>query len=256
MEGQSTQQVSSHAKAVRVLISGSVLTHHPFQGGSRGRAGPEGPRGAGEGKRSSAPTNREHPAFGMDTQCATREGSGSPGAQIPAGTRPRPPCAGLSAGSPQPGPAQLGWLWRRSLSQLNPAGPPQCPSTWQRGGAELEPPHTWMRTHLQPSPLICFVNSFSLEGAERAAVKRYPHVKQVSSHPRDRRGAAPACRPLPAPHPSAPQGGEGWAGTEAGPGSADTLRHSRDEPPPPSASAPLQQNRSSNAAFPHTQSAI
>lgn len=67
MEGQSTRRVSSHANAVRVLISGSVLTHHPFQGGSRGRAGREGPRGLGWGEGALPLMSREHPAFGMDT---------------------------------------------------------------------------------------------------------------------------------------------------------------------------------------------
>lgn len=187
-----------------------------------------------------------------------REGSGSLGAQFPAGTQPHAPVPGSLPAAPsraRHSSAHSGAAASPSLIQPGPTVSQHVAA----GGAQLEPPHTWMRTHLQPSPVMCFVNSFSLEGAEKAAVKHYHCMKQASSHPQDRRGAAPACRPLPAPHPSiqlcVPHGGIGWAGTEAEPGSADTLWHSRDKLPPPFASAPLQQNRSSNAAFPHTHSA-
>lgn len=53
------------------------------------------------------------------------------------------------------------------------------------GGEQLKPPLPARPcTYLQLSSLLmCFVNSFSLEGARRAAVKCYHRVHQGSSHP-------------------------------------------------------------------------
>lgn len=72
--------------------------------------------------------------------------------------------------------------------------------------------------HLQPSPVMCFVNSFSLEGAERAAVKHYHPLKQASSHPRDRQGAAdPLLHPSPAPSSVSRTEEQGGQGPKRGP---------------------------------------
>lgn len=96
----------------------------------------------------------EHPRFGMDTH--THKKAACP--QIPGGTEP-PPCQH----------PQLCWLWCHSQPQFNPARPQSTPAG-AAGGAQLQSPHARMNTHSQISPVICLVNSFSLQG-QRVAVK-------------------------------------------------------------------------------------
>jgi len=180
----------------------------------------------------------------------TREGGRSPGAQTPTGTRPRAPVPGsLPAPPAGPGAARLA-----PVPQPVPASPswaPQRPSAWRGGSTAQTTPRR--DAHALTAFSGDVLREFVQPGGDRESRSAALSPRQTGLFPPPgRRGAAPACRPPPAPQPSARHGG---AGSEAGPSSADTLRHSRDEPPPPSASAPLQQNRSSNAASPHTQPA-
>lgn len=139
------------------------------------------------------------------------EGSVSPGAQIPAGTCP-PPCQ-----HPQSGLAQLSLLQCHSQSQFKPARPQSIPAQ-AAVGAQLQSPHARMHRHLQISPVICLVNSFSLEG-QRMAAKHY-QPNQTIPNPETSRGlpglqttpnSIPAhrgrrCKAQLCRHPPAPQG--------------------------------------------------
>lgn len=142
----------------------------------------------------------EHPRFGMDTH--THKKAACP--QTPGGTEP-PPCQH----------PQLCWLWCHSQPQFNPARPQSTPAG-AAGGAQLQSPHARMNTHSQISPVICLVNSFSLQG-QRVAAKHdqsnqtipSPDTSRVglqnlppNSIPaqRGRRCKAQICR-----HPPAPQ---------------------------------------------------
>lgn len=160
------------------------------------------------------------------------EGRVSPGAQIPAGMWP-PPCQ-----HPQSGLAQLSLLQCHSQSQFKPARPQSIPAQ-AAGGAQLQSPHTQMHTHLQISPVICLVNSFSLEG-QRVAAKHYQPNQTILS-PETSRGGCLACRP-----PQTPSLHRG-AG-DGRPSSADTLQHHRDKSPPCLCS--LWPHNSSHAAHP------
>lgn len=144
----------------------------------------------------------------------THEGSVSPGAQIPAGTWP-PRCQ-----HPQSGPAQLSLLQCHSQSQFNAARPQSIPAR-AAGGAQLQSPHAPTHTHLQISPVICLVNSFSLEG-QRVAAKHY-QSNQTIPNPETNRGL-PSLQTTPPQTPSHHRG----VG-DARPSSADTLQHHRDQ---------------------------
>lgn len=96
--GRSEHSASFITRKCRVLISGSVLTHHPFQGGSQGRAGPEGPRGLCWG--AGAPSYMQGTPHIWDAHtCAMREGSRSSGHRSPLAPGHVPPAG--------PGTAQL-----------------------------------------------------------------------------------------------------------------------------------------------------
>lgn len=144
----------------------------------------------------------------------THEGSVSPGAQIPAGTWP-PRCQ-----HPQSGPAQLSLLQCHSQSQFNAARPQSIPAR-AAGGAQLQSPHAQTHTHLQISPVICLVNSFSLEG-QRVAAKHY-QSNQTIPNPETNRGL-PSLQTTPPQTPSHHRG----VG-DARPSSADTLQHHRNQ---------------------------
>lgn len=127
----------------------------PLPGREPGQGRPEGPCGLCRGA-GALPC----PTFGMHTHVPRVRAAG------PGDTDPR----WHPATCPQPGPAQLSSSWRQSQSQLNPVRPHSAQYV-AAGGAQLEPPHTQTSRHLQPSPVMCFVNSFSLD-EERATGKR------------------------------------------------------------------------------------
>lgn len=112
-------------------------------------------------------------------------------AQIPAGTWP-PPCQHPHR------LAQLSLLQHHSQSQFNSARPQSIPAR-AAGGAQLPSPHAQTHTHLQISPVICLVNSFSLEG-HRVAAKHH-QSNQTILNPETSRGL-PGLQNPPRLHPS------------------------------------------------------
>lgn len=116
------------------------------------------------------------------------------------GSRSPDPCWHMapSCQHPQSGLAQLSLLQCHSQSQFKPARPQSIPAQ-AAGGKQLQPPHARMHTHLQISPVICLVNSFSLEG-QRVAAKHY-QPNQTIPNPETSRGLTGLQTP-PKLHPS------------------------------------------------------